>query len=151
MKKCPLPINKTDIDVAKQLSELDGFVSDKQYKQLVVWLRDVNWPVFPYVAHFLVIKGVDASNGLWYALKSNKGTWKKNVVQYVLSQCPKSDLKKCSAWLPNYVTDPDIFGPDLATIEILIGSDMVELSWLEGWLNFKKKIGCQIVRSRSLA
>lgn len=139
MKKCPLPKNKSDIEVAKQLLEFNGFVSDKEYKQLVIWLKDVNWPVFRFVAPFLASRGVDANNGLWYALKSNDGTWKKNVVQYVLSQWPKSDLKESIAWLPNYVTDPDIFGPDLATIEILIGSDMVELSWLEGWLNFKKK------------
>lgn len=139
MKKCPLPKNKADIEVAKQLSGYDGFVSDKEYKHLVKYLRDDDWPVFSYVAPFLASRGVDANNGIWYALKSNNGTWKKNVVQYVLSQWSKTDLKKCQAWLPNFVTDPDIYGPDLATVEILIGSDLVELGWLEVWLNFKKK------------
>ena len=62
----------------------------------------------------------------------------KNIVQYVLSQWTKPNLQKYMAMLPNFVTDPDIFGPDLAAVEILLDSDIVERIWLEEWLNFKK-------------
>ena len=139
MEICPIPKNKNDLPTAELLLNYDGPVSIKEYKQIVVWLKNECWPVFPRVVSFLVKRGVDAQDAIEYVLKSKNGLWKKNVVKHILTTWSKKDLQAFARLLPNLATDADLFGPDLVVAELLLEHNLVDAKWLKQWLEHKRK------------
>ena len=64
MKRCPVPQNKADVAIAKSLLGYEGPVSGKDYKKLIVWLKNERWPVFPFVATFLASRGAEVGEAI---------------------------------------------------------------------------------------
>ena len=139
MTLCPIPTKKDDLATAELLPMYDGTVSDKEYRALIDWLKDENWPVFAVVVEFLVKRGVATEPAINDVLKSKNGLWKKNVIQHVLSTWPKDDLTSLSVRLTGLVTDPDPYGPDLVTARLLLDHQLIDSEWLKQWLEHKKK------------
>ncbi len=139
MKRCPVPQNKADVAIAKSLLGYEGPVSGKDYKKLIVWLKNERWPVFPFVATFLASRGAEVGEAIEQVIKSKDGVWKRNIVKHLMTKWSVEDVQKFQYYLLHFVSDCDLFGPDLDAVELLLVHQLVAPDWLAQWLEFKKK------------
>lgn len=139
MSTCPIPQHQADQAAAEALLAYQQPVSAQDYQRLIIWLKHEHWPVFPAVATFLGRQGIAAEAAVLRVLHSNNGLWKQNLVKHVLTNWTREDLVALPISLPNLITDPDLFGPDLATAQLLLRHHLVDSDWLKQWLAHKQK------------
>lgn len=139
MSLCPIPINKTDVAAAEALLAYHQPVTAAEYKRLIVWLKDENWPVFPAIATFLAQRGAEAEPAILLVLRSKNEGWKRNIVQHVLAHWPRASLAGLERSLSALVTHADVYGPDTAAARVLLQHGLGDRDWLRQWLEHKHR------------
>lgn len=139
MTTCPIPINKADLATAEALLTYHQPLTEAEYRQVIVWLKDENWPVFPAIATFLAQRGAEVEPAILLVLRSKNEAWKRNVVQHVLAHWPRESLVGLERSLSALVTHADVYGPDTAAARVLLQHGLGDRDWLRQWLEHKHR------------
>lgn len=71
-----LPVTKIDVATAKKILILPHEEVEKIIPFLLVWLKDINWPVAKVLSPYLAIKGSLVKNDIIKIFKGNDVMWK---------------------------------------------------------------------------
>ncbi len=106
-----IPNHKSDFTTCENLLVASDSEVIDNIDELLCWLQDINWPVYPLVKQRLLKIGIEIVDPIKRILQSDDGGWKYWIVSDFLHSFNKelmmllyTDLKK----LAEHPTDDDI-------------------------------------------
>ena len=134
-----LPKNAQDADAARRLVALGPDVLGPVVPDMLRRLKDHQSPVADIYSEFFAANGerfVAVVGG--FLARSSMPDLKNVIVTRILVHWSRDALAELSPTLQMLVTRSDFFNTDLVLIRLLHTHRLVDASWLEQWLTFKR-------------
>jgi hypothetical protein len=133
-----MPRDSNDVEGAHRIVALGYPAVEPVLRDIVHHLRVAQSPVAEVFAAFLSTLSRRAAPAVLEGLRKENCWLRHRLFEEVFPNWPREAIEAIQPELAMVATQPDAYDNDIRCIKLLASHGLLDLSWLSGWLDFKK-------------